>query len=164
MRRHSFVGVSAGSIVALLASLVLATGAAAAGGDHTQTLTQTSHGSNQTTGTNPCNGDTVDLDQVSNIVMHVTWFPAGDEAWGTFTEEDEVTGLDEGTGVTYTGHSTFWGNFNVNNQSANETFTGSIHVTGSDGSSISYHEVSHMTLLPDGSISVSFDKPTVTCG
>ena len=54
MRRHSFVGVSAGSIVALLASLVLATGAAAAGGDHTQTLTQTSHGSNQTTGTNPC--------------------------------------------------------------------------------------------------------------
>jgi hypothetical protein len=145
-------------------AVVLAAGASAAGGDHTQTSTQTVHGLNTSTATNPCNGDTIDLSQSSNIVSHVTFFPAGDEAWGTFTEEDKVVGTDEGTGVVYSGHSTFWGNFNLNNQNSNSTFTGSVHVTGSDGSSISYHEVGHMTMLPDGSISVSFDKPSITCG
>jgi hypothetical protein len=145
-------------------AVVLAAGASAAGGNHTQTSTQTFHGFNTSTATNPCNGDTIDLSQSSNIVSHVTFFPAGDEAWGTFTEEDKVVGTDEGTGVVYSGHSTFWGNFNLNNQNSNSTFTGSVHVTGSDGSSISYHEVGHMTMLPDGSISVSFDKPSITCG
>lgn len=164
MRAHSMSGAMAAFIGVVLAAVVLAATAAAAGGDHTQTSTQTFHGSNPSTGTNPCNGDTIDLDQTSNIIQHVTWFPAGDEVWGTFTEEDKVVGVDEGTGVVYTGHATFWGNFNINNQNANNTFTGSIHVTGSDGSSISYHEVSHMTMLPDGSVSVSFDKPSVTCG
>jgi hypothetical protein len=145
-------------------AVVLAAGASAAGGDHTQTLTQNFHGLNTSTATNPCNGDTIDLSQSSNIVSHETFFPAGDEAWGTFTEEDKVVGTDEGTGVVFSGHSTFWGNFNLNNQNSNSTFTGSVHVTGSDGSSIRYHEVGHITMLPDGSISVSFDKPSITCG
>jgi hypothetical protein len=29
----------------------------------------------------------------------MTFFPGGEEAWGTFTEEDKVSGVDEGTGV-----------------------------------------------------------------
>ena len=82
-------------------------------------------------------GDAIDLTQTSNMVQHVTFFPGGDEIWGTFTEEDKVIGVDEGTGAVYTGHSTVWGNFNVNQRNANDTFTPSIHVTGSDGTSIS---------------------------
>ncbi len=36
--------------------------------------------------------------------------------------------------------------------------------TGSDGSTITYHENAHFTLLPDGTMSVTFDKISVTCG
>jgi hypothetical protein len=153
-------------LAAAVSALVVAGGAIAATGGtgHTVTQTDTFHGSTASTGENPCNGDTIDLDQTSNIVQHVTYFPGGDEVWGTFTEEDKVVGVDEGTGVTYTGHATFWGNFNVNERNANDTFTGSIHVIGSDGSSITYHEVEHESWNANGDLTVSFDKPSITCG
>ena len=138
--------------------------AAAGGNSHTVTQTDNFHGFQQTTDTNPCTGNTVDLSETSNIVNHVTYFPGGDEVWGTFTEEDKVTAVDEGTGTVYTGHSTVWGNFNVNERNANDTFTLSIHVTSADGSSISYHEVTHETWNANGTLTVSFDKPSLTCG
>ena len=46
--------------------------------------------------------------------MHMTYFPASDESWGTFTEEDNFGALDASTGVTYSGHDTAWGNYNIN--------------------------------------------------
>jgi hypothetical protein len=128
------------------------------------TQTDNFHGVNTSIGTNPCTGNAIDLTQTSNIVQHVTFFPGGDEIWGTFTEEDKIVGVDEGTGAVYTGHSTFWGNFNVNERNANDTFTASIHVTGSDGSTISYHEVMHETWNANGVLTVQFDKPSLTCG
>jgi len=151
----------------LVIAAVIAVGAATAapgGTGHTVTQTDNFHGVNDTTGVNPCTGDTIDLNQTSNIVQHVTLFPGGDELWGTFTEEDKITGVDEGTGVVYTGHSTAWGNMNVNAQNTNDTFTTSIHVTGSDGSSIAYHEVAHETWDANGNLTVQFDKPSLTCG
>lgn len=147
-----------------LVVLAIATSAAAAGGSHTQSMTQNFHGTQTTTDLNPCNGDTVDLNLVSNTVFHITYFPASDEEWSTYTEEDKFTASDEGTGVVYTGHSTFWGNFNMNRQNSNSTFTSTIRGTGSDGSTILYHEVGHFTMLPSGQIAVSFDKPSLTCG
>jgi hypothetical protein len=149
-----------------VAAMMVAGPAAATSSDtgHTVTETDNFHGTQTTTDVNPCTNNTIDLSQISNIVNHITYFPAGDEVWGTFTEEDKVTGLDEGTGVLYTGHSTFWGNFNINERNANDTFTGSIHVTGSDGTSISYHEVMHETWNANGILTVSFDKPSLTCG
>ncbi len=136
---------------------------AAAGGAHTQSFTDNTHGLQTTTQMNPCTGNPDYLVGDSNVVQHVTYFPSSDETWGTFTEEDRISGVDTVTGVTYTGHSTFWGNYNVNRQNSNFTFTASIRATGSDGSTITYHEVGHMTMLPDGNVAVSFDKPTVTC-
>lgn len=50
---------------------------------------------------------------------------------------------------------TFWANFNVNRQKSNSSFTGTITARGSDGSTISYHEVSHFTMLPDGDVAPS---------
>ena len=153
-------------VAVAVAAMVVAGGAIASAGGTGHTVTQTDnfHGTYQTTDTNPCTGNTIDLTQTANQVQHVTFFPGGDEVWGTFTEEDKVVGVDEGTGVTYTGHSTFWGNFNVNEKNANDTFTGSIHVVGSDGSSISYHEVMHETWNANGDLTVQFDKPSLTCG
>lgn len=151
-------------VATVAAALVAVNGAAAAGGTHTQSITDNFHGTQTLTDVNPCTGNAIDLSMTSNIVEHITFFPASDEAWGTFTEEDNFTGVDEGTGVTYTGHSTFWGGFNVNEQNQTSTFTASIRGKGSDGSTIAYHEVGHFTLLPSGDVSVSFDRPTLTCG
>jgi hypothetical protein len=144
--------------------LGLAGGASAAGGTHTQTSTDNFHGAQTVVQVNPCTQNAVDISENTNLVNHVTYFPASDEAWGTFTEEDSFTATDQGTGVVYSGHDTFWGNFNVNRQNSNSTFTSTIRATGSDGSTIAYHEVGHFTLLPSGDISVSFDKPSLTCG
>lgn len=148
----------------LILALTMAAPVAAAGGDHTQSFTDTFHGYQTETNVNPCNGDTVDISETSNVVNHVTYFPASDEVWGTFTEEDKQSATDEGTGVVYTGHATFWGNINLNRQNANSTFTGTIRATGSDGSTIAFHETEHFTMLPSGGISVSFDKVSLTCG
>jgi hypothetical protein len=162
MRRALFLTL----FVALAVPMVLAGSALAAPGGtgHTVTETDNFHGVQTATDINPCTGNTIDLTQVSNVVQHVTYFTGGDEVWATFTEEDKVTGVDEGTRVVYTGHSTFWGNFNLNERNSNDTFTGSIHVSGSDGSTISYHEVMHETLNANGVLTVSFDKPSLTCG
>jgi hypothetical protein len=149
---------------AAVSPLALAGVASAAGGTHTQSFTDNVHGSQTSTDINPCTGDTVDISTTSNIVNHVTFFPDSDEVWFTFTEEDKATAVDEGTGVVYSGHDTVWGNENVNEQNQNTTFTYILHVTGSDGSSILYHEVTHFTMLPNGDVSISFDKPNLTCG
>ncbi len=149
---------------ATLTVLILAGVASAAGGTHTQSFTDNFHGTQTTTDLNPCPGNTVDISQTSNIVNHVTFFPASDEVWFTFTEEDNFTAVDEGTAVIYTGHSTVWGNFNLNEQNSNSTFTSTIRATGSDGSTLLSHDVTHFTMLPNGDVSVSFDKPSLTCG
>ena len=134
----------------ILALAVVGSAVAAPGGSgHTVTQTDNFHGSNPSTGVNPA--VMTARDEVAEI-------------WGTFTEEDKLTGTDEGTGVVYTGHSTFWGNFNVNERNANDTFTVSIHASGSDGSSISQHEVMHESWNANGDLAVTFGKPGLTCG
>ena len=152
-----------GAFVGLVLALVIAMPAAAAS-THTVSTTENFHGSVTSTGVNPCNGGTVDLTLIFNGVVHETYFPASDEFWFTTTEEDKLTAIDEGTGVVYSGHLTNWFGFNLNRQNATTTGILVIHATGSDGSTIALHDVSHTTLLPDGTISVTFDKPTLTCG
>ncbi len=136
--------------------------AAAGGNSHTVTQTDNFHGFQQTTDTNPCTGNTVDLSETSNIVNHMTYFPGGDEVWGTFTEEDKVTAVDEEqAGLHGPLHSL--GQLQRQRAHANDTFTLSIHVTSADG----------VDLLPrsdprdvnaNGTLTVSFDKPSLTCG
>lgn len=58
-----------------------------------------------------------------NTSEHVTYFTNSDEAWGTFTSEASV--VVDVSGLTYTGHVTFWGNFNQNERNANSTFIAS---------------------------------------
>jgi hypothetical protein len=168
-------------LVATTTALLFAfAGAAfASGGAHTQSFTENFHGvlTNELNEklaeergeeyeppVNPCTGKELQVVENTNLVNHITFFPASDEVWATFTQTSKVTATEEGTNTSYSGHTTFWGNFNVNRQNENSTFTGTIRLKGSDGSTISYHGVDHFTLLPSGKVAVEFGKPRITCG
>src|SRR5260370_15309538 len=90
--------------------------AAPGGPGHTVTMTEVTHGVFDAglTGPNPCTGaGIVSVNASGTAVNHVTFFPASDEVWATFTEAGKITVLDSNN-VTYTGNLTLWGNFNMN--------------------------------------------------
>jgi hypothetical protein len=99
-----------------------------------------------------------------NLVNHVTFFTNSDELWATFTETGSVQATDDGTGVTYSGHATAWGNFNMNEKNSNSAFTLTIHLSGSDGSSITAHETTVFSTDANGDVTVNFDKFNLSCG
>lgn len=152
MRRLALAALGA---LALL--LVVAVPAMAAGGTHTVTMTEHQHGTfTETDATNPATGHPVVVTFTGNSVEHITYFPAGDEVWATFTETGFVSFVDDG--VTYSGHATAWGNFNLNERNSNSTFTLTVHVVGTDGTIVWAHQVTHITYNGNGDITVSFDK------
>jgi hypothetical protein len=129
---------------------------------HTVTMTEHQHGTfTDDQATNPCTGAPGVATFVGNSVDHVTFFPAGDEVWFTFTETGKVNVTWDG--VTYSGHATAWGNFNLNEKNSNSTFTLTIRVSAADGSSVIGHEVTHVTLNANGQITVNFDKISFNC-
>jgi len=165
--KRSLIGTGVAVVAMFGAPLGLAGSAQAAPGGtgHTVTMTDTSKSTNPINDVNPCApADPVVGTSQDNIVNHITYFPASDEAWGTFTDTASFTVTDQVTAVVYTGHSTFWGNFNSNQQNSNNTFTGTIRAKGSDGSSILFHETMHMTFNANGVVTVTFDKINVQCG
>ena len=153
-----------------LAGVAIAATPALASSPHGQTITETQnlHGVfSEPQATNPCNGDTFNggagIQFTGNLVNHVTHFTASDEVWATFTETGAIAGTDDGTGVTYSGHATAWGNFNMNERNQNSEFTLTIHATGSDGSSITAHETTVFVINGNGDVTVNFDKLNLTC-
>ncbi len=162
LRKSIRVGLAVGLAAGVL-GLVGAPALADAGGTgHTVTMTENQHGTfTDDQATNPCTGAPGVATFDGNSVDHVTYFPASDEVWATFTETGKVSGT--WSGVTYTGHATAWGNFNMNEQNSNSTFTLSIRVFAPDGSSIVGHEVTHFGLNANGVVTAAFDKPSWTC-
>jgi hypothetical protein len=157
-------------VAAAVASISVAAPAFAAS-PHGQTVTETQnmHGSfYEPNATNPCTGNTFNGGQGAlfngNLVSHVTYFTSSDEVWSTFTETGSVQATDDGTDVTYTGHATAWGNFNMNRQNGNNAFTLTIHLSGSDGSTITAHETTVFATNANGDVTVNFDKMSLTCG
>jgi hypothetical protein len=152
-------------IVSLVgAGLAFPLTAAAAPGSvgHTVTVTEHQNGSfDDPEATNPCTGEPGVAHFDGNLVNHVTYFPASDEVWSTFTETGKVS-VTFGA-LTYTGHATAWGNFNLNERNQNQTFTLSIHASAPDGSSIIGHETAHFTLNANGEVTVEFDKISFDC-
>jgi len=163
MFRHGVLALAA--VFSLTAAGGLATAASAAaaisGSGDPVTTTQNFHGVQTFPATDPCNGNPAVVTATSNIVAHETFFPATGEAHTTFTEEDNFTVVE--AALTATGHMTTHFNLNMNPQNSNATFTSSGHSTGSDGSTVTYHEVAHYTLNTDGTLTVSFDRPSLTC-
>ena len=155
-------GASAGLLAGALALAAGPAFAATGGTGHTVTMTETQHGTFTEPGaTNPCTGAPGVAVFDGNAVDHVTYFPAGDEVWATFTETGKVTVVWDG--VTYSGHATAWGNFNMNERNSNSTFTLTIRVYAADGSSVLGHEVTHFGLNANGQVTASFDKVNFVC-
>jgi hypothetical protein len=162
----------AGAAVLLtVGGLAMWPAAAFAASPNGQTVTQTDnvHGVfYEPEATNPCTGDTFNGGQgvqfTGNLVNHITYFTNSDEVWATFTETGKIVGTDDGTGVTYSGHATAWGNFNMNERNQNSEFTLTIHASGSDGSSITAHETTVFVNNGNGDITVNFDKFSLSCG
>jgi hypothetical protein len=156
MRGPALAVVAAASLALLLTSTALAGAAGAV------TVTQTFH--NATTSfpsVNPCTGETGSVELTYNGVAHATLLANG-TGHMTFTGTGEfVFTPDDPAAVTYTGHLTAWDGENANLKNYAGTSTFVVHATGSDGSTLTYHDVAHFSVSASG-ITISFDKPT--CG
>lgn len=169
MHRRVFRAVGLAAALALLTA-----GAALAASPNGQTVTVTDHVHgvfDDPQATNPCNGDAfvapdggAGVQVTGNLVSHVTFFTNSDEFWATFTETGKIVGTDVGTGATYTGRATVWGNFNQNERNANTEFTLTIHLTGDDGSVITAHQTMVIVMNANGTITANFDLRNLTCG
>jgi uncharacterized membrane protein len=156
-------------LTALCAALLAFATSAAAANHTTVTETENIHGvfTEPEFAQNPCNGAAITSFQAyGNIVHHQTSFLENGEVtevWATFTETGKVA-ITDASGVTYDGHFTVWGNYNLNERNTNETFTLTIRVSGSDGSAISAHEVEHFGTNANGDVTATFDNMSLTCG
>jgi hypothetical protein len=116
-----------------------------------------------------CTGEAISPMITGNEVSHVTFFPGGDEVWGTFTTEGVGSFLQPSSGLTYSGRVTIWGNFNVNNRNSNNTFTATFKLSAVDASGVTHLETGHLTshvtynAVDPGSPVISFDKMVMTC-
>jgi len=161
---------AAAACAALVAVQVSPAYAAAGGIGHTVTMTDHQHGTWIEPGdTDFCTGEPVTPTITGNEVSHVTFFPGGDEAWGTFTEEGKATFVQDSSRLTFSGRVTVWGNFNVNNKNSNNTFTASFSLSAVDSSGVTHYEVGHQVMhigfnaVDPGSPIVSFEKMSITC-
>lgn len=157
-------------LAAVVVAAALALAATASAANHT-TVTETDHIHGAFTepqfDVNPCTGATItSFDAYGNVVAHVTYFLEDGqptEVWATFTETGKVT-LTDANDVTYTGHFTVWGNFNLNERNTNNTVTLTFRASGSDGSSLIAHETQHFAMNANARVTVSFDRLSLDCG
>jgi hypothetical protein len=140
-----------GFLVALVAILLAATSALAAG--KAQTFTQVDKNVTETfVDVVPCSEPPVEatITITYNSVFHVTELADG-TFHATFTQTGSVTAVAE-NGVTYSGRFTVWGGFNLNRSSEASTFTFSVRARGSDRSRLNAHMVEHFSMSASGHI------------
>ena len=160
MKKILGLGVSLGLLAAtLLVSPIQASGAGAV------SFTQTFHNATESFPSNaPCATETGIVTITYNGVAHGTVLTSGVGAgtgWFTFTATGTFSFAPlAGGNVTYSGRFTIWDGENINLQNYTATFTQIIHGTGSDGSTVNFHEVAHVTVAPSGDVTITFDKPT----
>lgn len=99
-------------------------------------------------------GEVYSITTTSNLVFHETLFPDG-RVHATFTQTGTFVAVHP-TLPDFAGKFTSWGNFNFNGQTANSTFTFTVHGTGDDGSTFKHHEIGHFNERPDGSVNEFF--------
>jgi hypothetical protein len=158
----------AANLAAVLGLATAAAAIAAAGGNGTVTITQHDHNvvlfSDPVT--NPCTGEPGTLTAIAaNEVFHVTFFTTDDEFWATGTDEGTATFTpDNPNGVSASGHFTAWFGESSNNKNDVQHDTNTFHLTGTDGSRLTAHEVSHLSTNANGVVTVNFDNMTFNCG
>jgi hypothetical protein len=113
---------------------------------------------------NPCTGAPGTTTETFKGVTHLTELPDG-----SFHETTTVTSSltfvpDDPSQPTYTGKTGFWAGANLSSQNNfTSTYTAHFIVKGSDGSRLTGHVVAHITLHPDGTVTVEFEKEGLNC-
>jgi hypothetical protein len=113
---------------------------------------------------NPCTGAPGTLSGTFKGVIHTTALPDGSFHMTLTTVEELSVVLDDPSQPTYTGKTTFREGSNLNPQN-NFIYTQTAYlvVRGTDGSMVSGSEVVHVTLQPDGTATVEFDRFRLHC-
>jgi len=149
-----------GAVLGLLVALFTPMAALA------QAETTTTHfsGTDSFPDVNPCTGVPGTLTDTFKGVTHVTALPDG-SFHDTTTITDRLTFVpDDSSQPTYTVKATTWFGANLNSQNNfTATFTTHFIAKGTDGSRIAGQEVAHVTLQPDGTATVEFDRFRLTC-
>ena len=110
--------------------------------------------------TNPCSGAPGTLTITYSGFAHVTVNKAGDE-WDTGNLHGDFSFVpNDSTLPTYTGHFQQWFGDSFNRNNSVSHFTFNIHGTGSDGSTLDFHQNAHLNINTDGTISLMFDHMT----
>src|SRR5262249_43513261 len=149
-------------VCALIALHLVVSPSAAAAGQGATTFTQTFHNATDSfAAPNPCTGVPATATLTYNGVLHFTVNKAGD-FWATATQTgDFLLRLDDPYQPTYTGHFTACFGVSDNRQNGVDHSIFTIHGTGSDGSTLQFHDTMHLSMSASGAV-VSFDKPS--CG
>jgi hypothetical protein len=149
-----------GAILGLLVALFTPMAALA------QAETTTIHFSNTETlpGFNVCTGAPLTFIGTFEGVIHTTALPDGSFHQTLTVVEEFVLVPDDPSQPSFTGKTTFREGSNLNPQN-NFTYTQTAYfvVKGTDGSVVSGSEVIHVTLQPDGTPTVGFDRFRVHC-
>jgi hypothetical protein len=105
----------------------------------------------------PFDGPLYTITTTSNLITHETLFDDG-RIHATFTQTGTFVAvpLEDPSLPIYTGKFTVWGGFNVNKKTVSGTFTITVHGTGSDGSTLKFHETDHFNVRPDGTVNEFF--------
>ncbi len=166
MRRWKRATLSAAAAVAVVAVLLVGITTISAAGAGAVSSTQTFHNAtdSQPFG-NPCTNAPGTVTLTYNGVFHITYLTSGQGA-GTFWVTGTMTGdfvfaPDDASQPSYSGHFATWFGDNNNLYNGTETSTLSLHGTGSDGSTLRFHDVAHLSVSASG-MTFFFDKPS--CG
>jgi hypothetical protein len=152
--RRAFTFVVVVGVLLFPASSALAEGAV--------TFTETWHNVTESfPDVNPCTGDPSTVTITYNGVGHVTLLPNGTSHFTITQTGDVVFVPDDPSLLTYTGHFTNWAGFNSNNKNEAGTVTFTVHLTGSDGSTLKFHLTEHFNVSASGVVN-AFSKPR--CG
>lgn len=109
---------------------------------------------------NPCTGAPGTLSLTYSGFVHITVNKAGDE-WDTGNMHGDFSfAPNNTTQPTYTGHFASWFGDSFNRNNSVSHFILNIHGTGSDGSTLDFHENGHFSTNADGTVTVAFDKAT----
>jgi hypothetical protein len=149
-------------LLAVAATMVVAAPSASAAGAGAVSFTQTAHNVTETsTDVNPCTGTPGTLTLTFNAIFHVTTLANG-TFWATFTQTGTFSFVPfDPSQPSFTGHFTVWDGDNGNLQNSTETATFTVVGTGSDGSTLMFHETEHFSVSATG-VTTSFDNPR--CG
>ena len=155
--------------VAALAALVTAlsgsSAVAAQGGAGTETFTEHAHEVPLFSFpvVNECSGAAGTLSALAvNTVFHITTQADGDR-WVTGTAEGVVTFVPAEEGISYSGHFADWFGEAVNNKNNVAHGTATFVLTGTDGSRVVIHMVSHLSTNAKGAVTVVFEKSSFRC-